>query len=66
MLKNTVVIAVLLIISIATYYLPGYLAAPADGSNQAISSIALVVSTVTFVLAIVGMVQRSKDKSKLN
>lgn len=64
MLKNTVVIAVLLIISIATYYLPGYLAAPADESTQAISSIALVVSTVTFVLAIVGMVQRARDKSK--
>ena len=64
MLKNTVAIAALLIISIATYYLPGYLAAPADGSTQAINSIAWVVSTVTFVLAIVGMVQRAKDKSK--
>lgn len=66
MLKNTAVIAVLLIISIATYYLPGYFAAPADGSTQVISSIAWVVSTVTFVLAIVGMVQRAKDKNKLN
>ena len=64
MLKNTVVIAVLLIISITTYYLPEYLAAPADESTQIISSIALVVSTITFVLAIVGMIQRAKDKSK--
>ncbi|TXH68133.1 MAG: hypothetical protein E6Q83_14985 [Thiothrix sp.] len=62
MLKNTFVIGALLILSIITYYLPDYLTGT-DGSAQTLKTLAFIVSTVSFVLAIVGLVQKAKDKN---
>lgn len=68
MLKNSFVTAGLLILSIITYYLPEYLISPTELSNrntQVLITIAWVVSTVSFVLAVVGMIQRARDKNKI-
>lgn len=62
MLKNTFVIGALLILSIITYYLPDYLTGT-DSSAQTLKTLAFIVSTVSFVLAIVGLVQKAKDKN---
>jgi sulfite exporter TauE/SafE len=65
MLKNTFVIAVLLIVSIITYYLYENLkASPAEASSSALIWLSFGVSTISFILAVVGLSQKIKDGKK--
>lgn len=66
MLKNTTVTTILLLVSIATYYIYDHYTIPTAepaGNVVFIAWGALAVSLITFVLAIVGLVQKAKDKT---
>ena len=65
MLKNTTTIILLLLVSIVTYYVYEHytiLTEEPVGNVVSLGWGALVVSTITFVLAIVGLVQKVRDK----
>lgn len=65
MLKNTTTITLLLLVSIVTYYVYEHYTIPTEepvGNVVSLGWGALVVSTITFVLAIVGLVQKVRDK----
>lgn len=65
MLKNTTTITLLLLVSIVTYYVYEHYTIPTEepvGNVVSLGWGALVVSTITFVLAIVGLVQKVRVK----
>lgn len=69
MLKNTVVIAALLIFSIITYYLYQYYKIPAgvepqSGNDELIAWLSLGASIISLITAIIGLVEKVIDKKK--
>lgn len=70
MLKHSGVIAALLILSTITYYLYQNLSMPVEGELQTnallFAQISLIISIVSFVAAIIGLVKKARESKKLS